>query len=166
MEHRLGLICFKAKILRLSSLRAVCFGMWRAAAWSLHPSTCTLSQINLEACSLNYVKVSSKRHVRGLSKLLHSCECQTLFLNRACHCQVCNVNILFCYLTSKDRRVDEGLGRAQVNFISRNLRRQCDTILCLKQGVPGRHLEYFNACFSLFNWKKMLWKMFPEFKRP
>lgn len=86
-------------------------------------STCTLSQMNLEACSLNYVKVSSKCHFRGLSKLLNSHECQTLFLNRVCHCQVCNVNILFCYLTSKDRRVDEGLGRAQVNFISRNLRR-------------------------------------------
>lgn len=36
MEHRLGLTCFKAKILRLSSLRAVCFGIRRAAAWSLY----------------------------------------------------------------------------------------------------------------------------------
>lgn len=134
---------------------------------SVYPRTRTLSQMNLEACSLNYVKVSSKRRVRGLSKLLNSRECQTLFLNRVCHCQVCNVNIVFCYLTSKDRRVDEGLGRAQVNFISRNLRRHCDTIVWLKRGVPGRRLEYFDACFSLFNWKKkMLCKMFPEFKRP
>lgn len=118
---------------------------------SLHPRTRTLSQMNPEACSLNYVKVSSKCRVRGLSKLLNSRECQTLFLNRVCHCQVCNVNIVFCCLSSKDRRVDEGLGRAQVNFISRNLRRQCDTILCLEQGVLGRRLEYSNACFSLFN---------------
>lgn len=155
MEHRLGLTCFNAKILRLCSLKAVCFGMWRTPAWSLciqelarwvtwtwRPVPWIMSRLAVNAA------------FGGLSKWLNSHECQTLFLNRVCCCQVCHVNTVFCDLSSKDRRVDEGLGRAQVNLISRNLRRQGDTILCLEQGVPGRRLEYFNACFSLFNWKK------------
>lgn len=108
MKRRPGLPCFKAKILRISSPRAVCFGVWRPAAWSLYLRELSLTRMNPEPCSLNYVRVSSKCCFRGLSKLPNSCECQTLFLSRDGHCQVCNVHIVFCSLTSKDRRVDGG----------------------------------------------------------
>lgn len=99
-------------------VQALCVLAWedRLLGVCTYESALTLTQMNPEPCSLNYVKVSSKCCFRGLSKLLNSCECQTLFLNRVGHCQVCNVYVVFCSLTSKDRRGDGGLAQGTSEF--------------------------------------------------
>lgn len=128
MKHRLGLPCFKAKILRISSPRAVCFGVGRRAAWSLYLRELSrwlqwirslvpwiMSRLAVNAALEDWVNYWIPVNV----KLYFSAESATAKF----------VMYTLCSVSWPPRTGGwmEGLHRAQVNFISRDLLWQCDT---------------------------------------
>lgn len=161
MKCRPGLPCFKAKILRISSPRAVCFGVWRPAAWictyenshwlkwirSLVPWI--MSRLAVNAALEDWVNYRIPVNV----KLYFSAETATA---KSVMYTLCSVP----WPPKTGGWMEEGLRGAQVNSISRDLPRQRDTTgevtEALDAGKTSWILWFFLLFFSSFSRKKIM----------
>lgn len=170
MKHRLGLPCFKAKILRISSPSAVCFGVGRPGCLMSVPTRALpLTQMNPEFVPWIMSRLAVNAALEDGVNYRIPVNVKLCFSAESAVAKF--VMYMLCSVPWPPRTGGgmEGLRGAQVNFISRDLTMTVGhywwSVWSPGTGKTSSVL-WFSPSFLLLQLKKKLWKKFPEFIKP